>query len=285
MITKIYHFIKSKLNDNDNITVSYIRKFKKFPNKKNPRTFAEKIHCIKISNWLEDKQCYVDKYRVRDYIKNTIGDKYLIRLIGIWDNTEDICFEKLPNSFVLKLNNGSGYNMIVKDKLKLNFKKTKDILNEWLSSDFYQLNREKQYKGIKQYILCEEYINDDSGELRDYKFFCFDGKVKFIQVDNNRFSNHIQNFYDINWNKLDFTYVCEKSNLLDKKPNKLEEMIFICEKLSSKFPFVRVDLYYAENKIYFGELTFTPNNGMESIYPLEKDLEIASWIDLNKYIN
>ena len=152
-----------------------------------------------------------------------------------------------------------------------------------LKSDFYKVSREKQYKNVKQLLICEEYLEDDSGELRDYKFFCFDGKFKFVQVDSGRFSEHIQNFYDNKWNKLDFTYVCEKNDIIDIKPEKYEEMITLAEKLSSQFPFVRVDFYYINNKIYFGELTFTPNNGMESIKPIERDMEIAGWIDIKKY--
>ena len=104
-----------------------------------------------------------------------------------------------------------------------------------------------------------------------------------MQVDSGRFSEHIQNFYDNKWNKLDFTYVCEKNDIIDIKPEKYEEMITLAEKLSSQFPFVRVDFYYVNNKIYFGELTFTPNNGMESIKPIERDTEIAGWIDIKKY--
>ncbi len=132
-------------------------------------------------------------------------------------------------------------------------------------------------------LICEEYLEDDSGELRDYKFFCFKGKFEFVQVDSGRFSNHIQSFYDRNWNRLDFSYVCEKNNIIDKKPEKYKEMICLAEKLSSQFPFVRVDFYYVNKKIYFGELTFTPNNGMSSIKPIEWDRKIADLIDIEKY--
>ena len=283
MIKKLYNKIKNNLNDAQFITVDYIRKCKRIPNTRNPKTFSEKIHFIKISDWLEDKSDFVDKYKVREFIKNEIGEEYLIKLLGVYDNAEQIEFDKLPQSFVLKLNNGSGYNLIVKNKDDINELQTRELLNEWLKSDLYKVSREKQYKNVKQLLICEEYLEDDSGELRDYKFFCFDGKFKFVQVDSGRFSEHIQNFYDNKWNKLDFTYVCEKNDIIDIKPEKYEEMITLAEKLSSQFPFVRVDFYYVNNKIYFGELTLTPNNGMESINPIERDMEIAGWIDIKKY--
>ena len=152
---------------------------KKVPNARNPKTFSEKIHFIKISDWLEDKSDFVDKYKVREFIKNEIGEEYLIKLLGVYDNAEQIEFDKLPQSFVLKLNNGSGYNLIVKNKDDINELQTRELLNEWLKSDFYKVSREKQYKNVKQLLICEEYLEDDSGELRDYKFFCFDGKFKF----------------------------------------------------------------------------------------------------------
>ena len=285
MIKKIYPKIKQYLNDNQIITLQYIRNFKTIPKTKNPKTFSEKIHFIKISDWLENKYDYVDKYKVREFIKNEIGEEYLIKLLGVYDNAEQIEFNKLPQSFVLKLNNGSGYNLIVKDKNNINESEVKHLLNEWLKSDFYKLNREKQYKNVKQVLISEEYLEDDSGELRDYKFFCFNGKFKFVQVDTGRFSDHIQSFYDKEWNKLDFTYVCKKNNIIEKKPEKYYEMISLAEKLATNFPFVRVDFYYVNNKIYFGELTFTPNNGMESIKPIEKDLEIANLIDIERYRN
>lgn len=283
MVCKKMWKIKDKMTDKNYITIDYVKRFKKFPNIKAPKTLSEKIHAIKISNWLEDKGEYVDKYRVREYIENKIGNEYLIRLHGVYKNINEINFDNLPKSFVLKLNNGSGYNLIVKDKDKIDIEETKALLTSWLDSNFYKKTREKQYKNVNQLIICEEYLEDDSGELRDYKFFCFNGEAKFVQVDTGRFSSHIQNFYDKEWNKLDFTYVCEKNKIIDKKPKLYEEMISMAEKLSKEFPFVRVDFYYVNNKIYFGELTFTPNNGMQNISPKEKDLEIASWIDISKY--
>lgn len=283
MIKKAYRKIMSKSCDNVYITVQYIRKFKRLPNIIRPKTFAEKIYLIKVSNWLLSKSDYVDKYKVRRIIKDIIGEEYLTNLYGVYNNSKDINFDELPKSFVLKLNNGSGYNLIVKDKDNIDQKKVKKEIDEWLKSNYYIQNREKQYKNVEQLVICEEYLEDDSGELRDYKLFCFDGKVKLIQVDTGRNSNHIQNFYDINWNKLNITYLCEKNNTYDKKPILLEKIIYLAEKLSKDIPFVRVDFYYVNNKIYFGELTLTPNNGIGEFKPSYKDREIANWIDEKKY--
>lgn len=285
MIKKLYKKVLSKLSDNKVITIQYIKKFKQLPKRRGAKTFSEKMYCIKTSSWLLDKHEFVDKYRVREIIKNKIGEKYLIKLLGVYYKVEDIEFDKLPQSFVLKLNNGSGYNLIIKDKSKIDQQEINILLNSWLKSDFYKLTREKQYKNVKQLLICEEYLEDKSGELKDYKFFCFGGKFKFVQVDTGRFSKHIQNFYDLNWNKLDFTYICDKNDFIDEKPKLYEKMIELSEVLSSGFPFVRVDFYYVNDKIYFGELTFTPNNGHEYIKPIEKDIQIASWISLDEYIS
>ena len=283
-LKKMYKLVRENINDNLIITIQYLKIFKKLPNTKNPKSFSEKIHIIKKSNWLEDKSVYVDKYLVRNYIENKIGKEYLIKLYGVYKNVEEIDFNKLPNKFVLKLNNGSGCNLIVKDKKNLMINETKQILNEWLKSNFYMVNREKQYKNVEQLIICEEYLQDLSGELMDYKFFCLGGKVRVIQVDIGRFSNIKRDFYDIYWNKLNLKKGVENSDIILEKPEKLEEMIKLSEKLSKDVELLRVDFYYVNNKIYFGELTFTPANGMTPFEPKEKDFELASYINVKKYL-
>lgn len=282
MIKKMYKIVKPMISDNMVIRIDYYRNFRKIINLKNCRTFNEKINYIKLSNWLEDKSHYVDKYKVREFIEKEIGEEYLPKLYEIYNTTDEFNLDKLPSSFVLKLNNGSGCNLVVKDKNKLDEAEVKNILSKWLRSNFYKITREKQYKNVEQLVIAEEYLEDNSGELRDYKFFCFKGEVKFIQVDTNRSQKHVQTFYDKEWNKLDFTYVSEKTTIIEEKPTQLDKMIEIAEKLSQNFPFVRVDLYNTGKRIYFGELTFTPNNGMKSFNPIEKELEFGSWIDLSE---
>lgn len=266
------------------IYIDFIRTQKKIPNLKKPKTFPEKIQWIKFNGNLNKYKDLVDKYSVREYIKNKIGIEYLNEIYGIYDNAEQIDFEILPNKFVIKLNNGSGYNFICKDKKSLDKKDLINKLNKWIKIDFYKEHKEVQYKGIESKLLIEKYMEDETGELRDYKVFCFDGKPKFIQVDTSRFTNHFQDMYDIQWNKINLTFGYKSSNYIVEKPDKLKEMLYLSEKLSKDIPFVRVDFYYVNNKIYFGELTFTPQNGLISFEPKEKDLEIANMINLEKYL-
>ncbi len=225
----------------------------------------------------------IDKYEVREYIKNRIGEEYLNPIYGVYDNAKDIDFNKLPDKFVIKLNNGSGYNFICKDKSKIDKDKLVKRFNRWLKIDFYKECKEIQYKNVKSKLICERYMEDSSGELRDYKFFCFEGKVKFIQVDNGRFSNHTQDMYDIDWNKINLNFGYRASNLSEERPKKLLEMIKISENLSRDLPFARIDLYYVDNRIYFGEITFTPQNGLKSFKPVKADKDIANMIKLDKY--
>jgi len=243
--------------------------------------FGEKIQWLKLYGNLEKYEKYADKYKVREYIKETIGEQYLIKLLGVYDKAENIPYETLPNKFVIKANHGSGYNIIVKDKASLDIKKTNRKLNKWLREDYSRIKKEKQYKNIKRKLLIEEYKSDKNDSLLDYKFFCFNGKPKFIKIDFDRYSNHAANFYDTEWNLLKLKekgYENYSKNF--DKPKNNKEMIKIVNKLCKDFQFVRVDLYNIEGKIYFGELTFTPASGKHPFVPLEKDKEIASMIEL-----
>ena len=206
----------------------------------------------------------------------------MIPLLGVYDKTEEeIDYDILPNQFVLKLNHGSGYNIIVKEKNKENITNINKKLNKWIKEDYYKIKKEYQYKNVIKKIVCEEYINDSKGELLDYKFFCFDGEPKLFKVDFDRFQNHKANFYDNNWKLLNLQETGFENNKNEvDKPKKFNEMLEIARKLSSEFKFVRVDLYNVDEKIYFGELTFTPASGKNSFTPLEKDKEIAERINL-----
>ena len=226
----------------------------------------------------------VDKYAVREYIKSVIGEQYLVKLYGVYDKFEEIDFDKLPDQFVLKATHGSGYNIICKDKSKLDLRDTKKKINKWLKEDYYKIKGEMQYKNVPHRIICEEYLEDNSGKLLDYKMYCFNGEPKIIRVDFGRFTkNHTTNFYDKNWKLMDLKVVHENNKIGIKKPEKCEEMLELTEKLAQDFPHIRVDFYIVNNKIYFGELTLTTGAGCDPFTPLEKDLEIASWIDLSKY--
>lgn len=280
MKKKIRNLIVRLLPNRYYSSIVYYKHFKKFPDFKSPKTFSEKMQWIKLYGNLSEYSKYVDKYEVRNYIKETIGDRYLINLLNIYESTDEINYEELPNRFVLKGTHGCGYNIIIKDKSLINKEEIKNKFAKWLKEDYSVLSKEIQYKSIKPRIVCEEYIEDKEGELIDYKIYCFSGKAEFIQVISNRKSNMCQDFYDLNWNKLDLRADETPSKVNIKKPEKLEEMIRISEKLSNEFPFVRVDLYYVDNKIYFGELTFTPKGGMVKFKSEEYDIKFGSLINI-----
>lgn len=279
VMKKIYRKIISCLPTKLVINIETLRGYHKLCNLANPVYFGEKIQWLKIYGNLEKYTNLVDKYLVRDYIKEKIGTKYLVSLLGAFDNPKEINFEKLPNQFVIKLNTGSGFNIIVTDKQKINSDKIIKQLNKWMKLNYYKIKKEPQYKNIQKKIIIEEYISDKNGELNDYKFFCFNGKVEFIEVDSDRFCNHTMDFFDKDWNLLQLHKGKYKnSSTIPMKPENFNKMINIAEELASDLQFVRVDLYNVDGNIYFGELTFTPAGGLTKFNPIEKDKEFAKKI-------
>lgn len=250
-------------------------------NLKSPQTFNEKILWLKMYYRYPGANKLADKFLVREYIKRTIGEKYLIPLFGVYDTADKIDFSKLPDSFVLKPNHASGLILFVKDKRKLDELKCKKMLNKWLKLDYYKLSKSYEYKDIKPRILCEEYL-EGSREfgLLDYKFFCFNGEPLYIQVDFDRFANHTRAFYDINWNKQPFTTLYPLSIKELPRPKNFDEMIYVARTLSKDMIFVRIDLYNIEGRIYFGEITFHHGGGFEPVYPKEYDVYLGQLIKL-----
>lgn len=284
ILKKIYRAIIKRLPTKIVLNIENLRGYNRLLKKNRIEYFGEKIQWMKMHGNLEKYSNWVDKYKVREYVKNKVGEKYLINAISVFDSTDEINFDELPNKFVLKLNTGSGYNIICKEKEKINKEKTIKQLNKWLKEDYAKIKKEPQYKNIDKKIICEEYMESKDGSLFDYKLFCFNGKVEFIEVDFDRFENHAMNFYDRNWNLLDLKkgkYPNYSKEL--NKPTNLEKMIEIAEELSSELPFARIDLYDVDDKIYFGEITLTPAGGLTPFTPLSKDLEIAKMVDLSKY--
>ena len=255
-------------------------------NLKNPRTFNEKLNWLKLyyHNPLMSK--VVDKYAVRSYIKEKIGKQYLIPLIGVYDKVEEIDFDKLPNKFVIKCNHDSGSYIICEDKSKLDIDKVKEKINYHMSKNYYYQWREWPYKRVKPKILIEKYMYDKTtNSFDDYKFMCFDGKVDSVMVCTNRKSGHTKfRFFDEDWNlkKYNKDSLNEDYNHQYPKPKRIKEMFKIASKLSEGFPFVRVDLYYANNKIYFGELTFFPQAGFDPNIVEEADKALGENIKINK---
>ena len=204
-INKYNYSIFSSLNENyeKNNKETWLKYNKKPLNLDKPKTFNEKMQWLKLYNSIPIKTICADKYLVREYVKNKIGEEYLIPLIGVYNEFEDINFEQLPNQFVIKCNHGSGYNIIVKDKSKLDLTFVKDKLNEWLKTNFaFEDGMELHYRDIYSRIIIEKYMSDGNEDLRDYKITCFKGKPYLIWVDRDRFSKHKRNLYDINWKQL-----------------------------------------------------------------------------------
>ncbi|MGU9076068.1 ATP-grasp fold amidoligase family protein [Clostridium perfringens] len=250
----------------------------------NPQTFNEKLQWLKLYNRKHEYTMMVDKYLVRKYIADKIGEEYLIPIIGVWNDSDEIDFEKLPDKFVLKCNHNSGLGMcICKDKNKLDIKKVKNELKRGLNQDYYIVHREWPYKDVPRKIIAEKYMTEkNSEELKDYKFMCFNGKVKCSFVCSDRFSDDgiKVTFFDINWNIMPFERHYPRSDKQISKPVNYEKMIEFAEKLSKGIPFLRVDFYEIEGRLYFGELTFFPGSGFEEFTPEKADYELGKLIEL-----
>lgn len=251
----------------------------------NPQTFNEKLQWLKLYNRKPEYTMMVDKYKVREYIAQTLGEEYLIPLIGVWDDPDEIDFDALPDQFVLKCNHNSGLGMcICKDKSKLDIPKVKAELRKGLKQDYYLPGREWPYKNVPRKVICEKYMtdNDDGSELTDYKFFCFNGVPKFMYISKDNSENATTDFFDMEFNHLDMRMKDPNSNVIPSKPDLFDEMKAIAEKLSKGIPFVRVDLYVISGGIYFGELTFFHNAGFCSIHPDYWGKTLGDWIKLPK---
>lgn len=274
-----------------------------------PIDFNEKLQWLKLHYRNPLMVTCADKWAVREYVKERIGEEYLADCIGVYDDVEKIPFAELPSQFVLKATHGSGWNIICPDKSKIDWSLAKKKMRKWLKSDFSKNGREWQYHEIKPQIICEKFIVDsDTPILRDYKLFTFNGETKYIWVyfteplEENLIKGECQdvgyskpfisadvgrylNFYDTNWN---FMPGCgsslpNKNSVSVRKPECLEEMLYVANKLSSEFPQCRVDLYViGGKKIVFGELTFTSGNGCNAFYPQSFNDELGSYIDLDK---
>lgn len=251
---------------------------------KNPKSYTQKIQYSKLYNCNSLKTICSDKIAVRDYVKTVIGEEYLIPIYGVWEKFDEIDFKNLPNKFILKTNHGSATNIIVNDKRKIDIKKVKRKMNNFLNDDFAYYGFELHYSGIKPLIFAEELLDFGDSNIEDYKFLCFDGKIHYFWVDFNRNTNHKRNMYDLEWNLLEWNQ-WHYGNYTKKieKPKNFDEMIEIVQKLSAGFDHVRVDLYNINGKIYFGELTFTNGGGYEPIYPREMDYELGKLWNLQNY--
>lgn len=274
-------FIPDKLY----LQMYYFAKFKKLCNFREPTTFTEKLQWLKLYDKNPLYSSLVDKVSVRDYVEKIIGSQYLIPLIGgPWNNANEIPYHILPDQFVLKCTHDSGSVVICKNKDLLDKDAVAKKLNSSLKINYYWISREWPYKSVPPRIIAEGLLTNDetSNDLTDYKVMCFDGEPKLIQVHKGRFQNHTQDFYDDKWNKLDLRQETPMSKETTEEPPFLQEMLDNSRKLSAVFPQVRVDWYYAQGRLFFGELTLFDSGGFESFYPQEYNALIGSWIPLQK---
>ena len=265
----------------------YYEKMGKHINWEDPKAYTEKMQLEKLFHNYPLKTMLADKYRVREWVAERIGEEYLVPLCGkgVFNSPYDIDFSSLPNSFVIKTNAGSGDAMVIKDKSKLSKKEIKRIcarMEYFQKFNFSWVGYELHYSDIDPKILVEQFIECEDDDLPDYKFLCFNGKPLFCWVDKGRFHNHKRNVYNMDWVLQDWNQR-DYGNYdgIIEKPENFDEMVNIVEKLAKGFSHVRVDLYNVKGKIYFGEMTFTNGCGFEAIIPYEADLMLGNLWNLD----
>ena len=253
----------------------------------NPKDFTEKIAWYKVFYRPKSLNQLVDKFAVRAFVEEKIGSQFLNTFYGVFDDVNEIKFDEFPEKFVIKATHTSGNNLIVRDKNKLNLDKTKKLLKKWLKiNQYYRIGQEWAYKDVKPRIIIEKYLEQiDQKSLTDFKFYCFDGKAKFIDIHTDREDEHKQGSFDLNFERLPFG-VSRFKQIYEspEKPVNLKEMIECAEVLSEKLPFVRVDFYAIDGKTIFGEMTFYPSDGRKKFYPEKYNRIIGDYFTLPKII-
>lgn len=249
---------------------------------RHPKGFNEKLQWLKLHNRKPEYTTMVDKHEAKAYVAERIGDSFIIPTLGVWDSFDEIDFDALPDAFVLKCTHDSGGLVICRDKNTLDKAAAREKISSCLAKNYYWDYREWPYKGVNPRIIAETYLPGDGGELPDFKFMCFNGKVKSIMVCSQRGTEdglHVTN-YDPQWNVQPFERGYPIAENPVQKPQRLEEMIRLAEQLAEGIPYLRVDFYETQGKIYFGELTFFPGSGYSRFRPREWDEILGSWIRL-----
>lgn len=289
--TEFLH-IRGKLSlifqsDIQNINKIYKSYCGRYPNIENPQLFSEKMQWLKL--YYRDPRMVIcaDKFKVSEYL-NEKGYSYLLNdIITSFNDIKDFDLDSLPDKFVLKANHGSGWNLVVTDKKRVNWFIYKRIMKLWLSGNIFWNGREWHYKDIKPKIVVEKYLEDKSGLLMDYKFFCFNGEPKFLQTNKNRGTkDHAQNFYSMDWEIMPFGKSLKpRPDIEIEKPVSFDKMVELAKDLSKSFPFMRVDFYEVNDSPLFGEMTFFPASGMPDIRPEEYDKVLGDMLILPKRNN
>lgn len=270
------------MNDEEYLKKLFKCHMKRELNLDNPQTFNEKLQWLKLYDRKPEYTTMVDKYAVKRYVADIIGEEYIIPTLGVWNHFDEIDFDKLPNQFVLKCTHDSGGIVICTDKSNLDLKAAKKKIEKCLRRNYYWSSREWPYKNVKPRIIAEKYMSDEGKEeLSDYKVLCFNGEPKIVEVHKGRFNGqHTQDCYDEFWNKTDIEqHDLPKSDDIMPKPAFLEEMLHLSKLLSKDLIHVRVDWYFTNNRLYFGELTFFDGSGY-NLFCGNADELLGSWIKL-----
>lgn len=272
------------LPDKTVVRLQYYASLGRFPNLKNPERFTEKLQWYKLNYRTPLMTQCADKYKIRFYLKDKGYEDFSPELYQVCDTFEEIDFDKLPEAFAIKCNNSSGTNIFIKDKSKMNLDEVAEEVRSWKKVKTISAGREWAYENIEQKIVVEELLISHDGtqqdSLNDYKFLCFNGEPKLLWVDMDRTTNHKRAFLDMDWNMLDVTSNRTKTDEFIPKPYGFERMVEVARDISKDFPFVRVDFYSVNEKLYVGELTFYPWSGCVEFTPDSFDFELGSYFTL-----
>jgi len=249
-------------------------------NLETPVTYNEKLQWLKLNDRRPEYSSYVDKYEVQQYVRETIGGKYLIPMLGLYNSVEEIEWESLPDRFVIKCTHGSGTNIICTGKDNIDIVEAKAKLNRWMKMSWYWYGREWPYKDVKPRIICQEFISETGKTPDDYKVLCFNGKAKFIEVHIDRFGDHRTDYYDEKMNKLSVSWGETPSENIYGKPACFDEMMGLSEKLAANMYHVRIDWFVVADRLYFGEITFYDGAGFYAFDREEDDIMMGSLIHL-----
>ena len=278
----VYTPILKHLGDKAYLRLTYRVFIGKKLHLKNPNGFNEKLQWLKLYDRKPNYHAMADKYLVRDYIKNVIGEEYLVPIVGVWDKFEDIDFNSMPDKFVIKCTHDSGSAVVCKDKSSFDWEAARKKITRCLNRDMFYWGREWPYKGLTPRIICERFLDNGTGDLEDYKFMCFNGEPKMVFTCTERRSEDglKVTFFDMDWNKLPFYRHYPASSKQIEKPSQYNKMIQLAKMLSKNIPFVRIDFYEVKGQVYFGEITFYPGCGFEEFHPDEWDEKLGNLIKL-----
>lgn len=269
------------LSDKQHLQILYWARLGKRLDLKNPRTFNEKLQWLKLYNRKPEYTTMVDKHTAKGYIASRIGDEYVIPTLGVWETFEQIDFDALPRQFVLKCTHDSGCFVLCRDKSRLDLAAAREKIEASLKRNYYYHGREWPYKNVTPRILAEAYVEDAANDaLTDYKFYCFDGVPKIMYIAKDHGKEPYTDFFDMNFNHLPLVIKDPNAPVAPPRPERFEQMKAFAEELSQNVPFLRVDFYDVNGRVYVGELTFFDGSGFEYIEPEEWNTILGSWISL-----